>query len=387
MKFVVAQETKILGTKMAKNLEIIEAITLDEAKEIYMTKFPKATNVYGYQKDEDTTTTNNEEETTMESTNITLDLTEGIAKFTKLDGTTYIYHIDTKRYAKTTADGKTKRIGKAEYEAAKREYDLEQTAKDSKGAQAELDKEPCRVAVENDLYKPAVIDEFGCVDCSECKVEVCVHRACMRRTPKAVGGLGECPRLNAKPEIKIDSIWDGECNIYSLTVNGTQIMNSYHMEEVQREAAKYGWTPDDEGTQDPELEQIEEEIPGIEDAEAELEKNIRKEKKTSKPRRSKDIAHESNGVTLTAKQVDFIRHISDTNFYEHGLESLVWCDVLADEIGGQFANKPMTVGAMISTLREKSLIYVATDRVNGKKVKYFGFTEAGKEIAKELGLE
>lgn len=110
-------------------------------------------------------------------------------------------------------------------------------------------------------------------------------------------------------------------------------------------------------------------------------------KKASKPRKSKDIAHESNGVTLTAKQVDFIKHIPDTCFYEHGLDSTPWCDVLADEIGGQFAGKPMTVGAMISTLREKNLISVGQDRVNGKKCKFFQFTELGKQIAKELGLE
>lgn len=109
-------------------------------------------------------------------------------------------------------------------------------------------------------------------------------------------------------------------------------------------------------------------------------------KKERKPRKSKDIAHESHGKTLTSKQVDFIRHIPDTCFYENGLESTMWCDCLADEIGGQFAGKPMTVGAMISTLREKDLIYVSMDRINGKKAKFFGFTELGKEIAKELGL-
>lgn len=112
----------------------------------------------------------------------------------------------------------------------------------------------------------------------------------------------------------------------------------------------------------------------------------KKEKKTAKPRRSKDIAYEGNGITLTTKQVDFIRHIPDTCFYENGLESTMWCDVLADEIGGQFAGKPMTVGAMISTLREKNVIHVQEDRINGKKAKYFGFTELGGKVAKDLGL-
>lgn len=111
-----------------------------------------------------------------------------------------------------------------------------------------------------------------------------------------------------------------------------------------------------------------------------------KGQKTKKTRRSKDIAYDGHGITLTAKQVDFIRHIPDTDFYEHGLESAPWCDVLADQIGGQFARKPMTVGAMISTLREKNVINVGMERMNGKKAKYFVFTELGKKVAQELGL-
>lgn len=116
----------------------------------------------------------------------------------------------------------------------------------------------------------------------------------------------------------------------------------------------------------------------------------KKAKKT--PRKSKDIAytHCPNGtdaITLTTKQVDFIKHIPDTCFYEHGLDSTPWCDVLADEIGGQFAGKPMTVGAMISTLREKGIIHVGVEKVNGKKAKFFAFTDIGRQIAKELGLE
>lgn len=115
-------------------------------------------------------------------------------------------------------------------------------------------------------------------------------------------------------------------------------------------------------------------------------------KKTRKPRRSKDIAFSycPNGtdvITLTAKQVDFIKHLPDTSFWEHGLESYLWCDVLADEIGGQFAGKPMTVGAMISTLREKSLVSVGKDVDRKGKPKFMTLTPMGKQIAIELGLE
>ena len=132
------------------------------------------------------------------------------------------------------------------------------------------------------------------------------------------------------------------------------------------------------------------------DKEAEDAVNGKKEEPKAKKRtrKSKDIAFiftpmgdESRQLTLTSKQVDFIKHIPDTCFYEHGLDSAPWCDVLADEIGGQFANKPMTVGAMLSTLKEKGLIATESEKVNGHKSKFFVFTDLGKVIASELGLE
>lgn len=129
-----------------------------------------------------------------------------------------------------------------------------------------------------------------------------------------------------------------------------------------------------------------------EDRQTEENFNGKKEKKVRKPRRSKDVAvtitsgtgHE---YTITAKQADFLRHLPDTCFWEHGLESALWCDVLADEIGGQFADKPMTVGAMISTLREKALVEVCRDDTRKGKPKYIILTTLGKAFAKELGLE
>lgn len=111
-------------------------------------------------------------------------------------------------------------------------------------------------------------------------------------------------------------------------------------------------------------------------------------KKASKPRRSKDIAFEgkgfAGGITLTAKQVAFIKAMPQDDFYEHGLDSALWVDVYCDTVADQF--NPMAVGAMVSTLREKNLIYVVSDRVNGRKCKFFSFTETGKEVARQLGL-
>lgn len=108
--------------------------------------------------------------------------------------------------------------------------------------------------------------------------------------------------------------------------------------------------------------------------------------KKKSTRKSKDIAYDGNGITLTAKQVDFIRHLPDTCFWEHGLDSALWTDVLADEIGGQFAGKPMTTGAMISTICEKGLANRTADRFNGRKSTFMVLTELGKKVAAELGL-
>ena len=112
--------------------------------------------------------------------------------------------------------------------------------------------------------------------------------------------------------------------------------------------------------------------------------------KAKKTRKSKNVFHTSiavPGLTLTEKQVSFILHLPDTNFWENGLDSCIWVDILCDEIGGQFAGKPTTVGAMISTLCEKGLGTRGKDRVNGRKCTSFALTELGKKVAAEVGLQ
>lgn len=111
------------------------------------------------------------------------------------------------------------------------------------------------------------------------------------------------------------------------------------------------------------------------------EQNFNK-KTTTKKRKSKDVAHESGGVTLTAKQVDFLKALPGISFWDHGIDSALWCDCIAGDIGWN----PMSVGAMISTLREKHLIFVNIDNTRKGKPKYMEFTELGKQVAKELGL-
>lgn len=121
--------------------------------------------------------------------------------------------------------------------------------------------------------------------------------------------------------------------------------------------------------------------------------------KKKRVRKSKDVAFSihvttidnpeetpENLLTLTAKQVDFIRHLPDTCFWENGLDSCIWVDVLCDEIGGQFEGKPMTVGAMISTLCEKGLGVRCKDKIGKRTATAFKLTPTGKVVAAKLGL-
>lgn len=107
-------------------------------------------------------------------------------------------------------------------------------------------------------------------------------------------------------------------------------------------------------------------------------------RKAKKFRRPRDIAYDNEGVTLTAKQVDFIRHLPDTEFWEHGVDSCIWVDCLCEDIKGQFEGKPMTVGAMVSTLCEKGLAIRTRQKVNGRTATSFELTIKGKLIAGDI---
>jgi hypothetical protein len=113
-----------------------------------------------------------------------------------------------------------------------------------------------------------------------------------------------------------------------------------------------------------------------------------------KPRKSKDVAFDHEGVTLTAKQADFLRELDAAG--QDGVLGNAgtgwWTDCITDGIGGQFAGSPMTVGAMISTLCEKGLGTRSkeqreTDNGRTKKVTSFCLTDKGREVWDAMGLK
>lgn len=118
-------------------------------------------------------------------------------------------------------------------------------------------------------------------------------------------------------------------------------------------------------------------------------------KPARKARKSKDVAFETETtegvVTLTAKQADFLRELETTESALGNFLAGWWTDCICDEIGGQFAGKPMAVGAMISTLCEKGLGTRSkeqreTAKGRTKKVTSFCLTDKGREVWAAMGL-
>lgn len=219
---------------------------------------------------------------------------------------------------------------------------------------------------------------------------------------------GEAEYEWAKNEEEEKEMANAQVNIIEIEVEGiryTQTRPGYYYkktEDGQKRISKAEWEQafdaytaqvneaDEEWDIENEVE-ARKEAEDKKDRETEQNFNSKKEtKKAAKPRRPKDVAFEMDTIeghiTLTAKQVDFIKHLPDTCFWENGLDSAPWCDILADEIGGQFAGKPMTVGAMISTLREKKLVSVGRDLDRKGKPKFMTLTAVGRAIAEKLGL-
>ena len=119
-------------------------------------------------------------------------------------------------------------------------------------------------------------------------------------------------------------------------------------------------------------------------------KAMNKEKKEKAPRRrrSKDVAfeHEGTGVTLTARQCEFLQAASGCPCWAEG-DGTLWSDVLLDELG----MNGMSFGAMVSTLREKGLLRVwaeeREDGVTGRslRVKALALTERGERVLRAAG--
>ena len=165
-------------------------------------------------------------------------------------------------------------------------------------------------------------------------------------------------------------------NYFYKTINGQKVR--IKEAEFVKALDEYGWEQEANAERQAREDKVEADAKQAEEAVA------KKTKKKSKKNVAFTFEDADGIVTLTEKQVKFIRLLPNDDFYENGLDSALWIDVLCDTLAGEF--NPMALGAMVSTLREKYLISVGVQKVNGKKCKFFGFTELGKRVARELGL-
>jgi hypothetical protein len=187
-------------------------------------------------------------------------------------------------------------------------------------------------------------------------------------------------KLNREQIEKNEFVNISEEDIESKIAEIEESATTEELEEIQRKMAQEKTEEDAEDTQNTEAP-----APA-----SDAKKTPKKAKKNTRKKKVQvggfEFQEGEVHLILTPKQVDFIKRLPDTCFWERGVESCIWVDCLCDEIDGQFAAKPMTVGAMISTLCEKGLGMRAKGKVNGKTATSFALTELGQKIAIQLGL-
>lgn len=115
-------------------------------------------------------------------------------------------------------------------------------------------------------------------------------------------------------------------------------------------------------------------------------------KKSSRSLRKAAHRVEVDGVEigLTEKHAIFLENLPKCSYWDRGLNSSVWVFDVRDTLA-MVGMAGMTVGAMISTLREKGLLRVmlgAVESTNGRtrREKYVELTETGKKVAEALGI-
>lgn len=166
--------------------------------------------------------------------------------------------------------------------------------------------------------------------------------------------------------------------------------------KAEYEAAFEQYT--NETTEDEELEFDEDEA--LREAKKEMEEAsdhvaeeaVNHPKKSSRSLRKAAYRVEVDGVEigLTEKHVTFLKNLPRCTYWDRGLHSSVWVFDVRDTLA-MAGMAGMTVGAMISTLREKGLLHVMLgemENMNGRtrREKYVELTETGKKVAEALGI-
>jgi len=83
---------------------------------------------------------------------------------------------------------------------------------------------------------------------------------------------------------------------------------------------------------------------------------------------------------LTELQQVFLNNMKNDTFYEQGLDSVLWVDIYLDTLE-ELGHGRMTMGAIVSTLKEKGVINITSGaREKRKDVKAFYLSALGQLI-------
>lgn len=103
-----------------------------------------------------------------------------------------------------------------------------------------------------------------------------------------------------------------------------------------------------------------------------------------KPKHPKSVKYSSAGLTLTDKQVDFLKRLPALSEWQDG-KGAISVSCLSNEIGGQFQGRPMAIGAMITTLQNKNVLSTWKDRnQDGTEIRFIRLQEFGLKVLNEL---
>jgi hypothetical protein len=105
--------------------------------------------------------------------------------------------------------------------------------------------------------------------------------------------------------------------------------------------------------------------------------------KRSRAKEGLPVASEGVSVVLTPKQVEFMERLSEIPAWsKDGVDGKYVVSTYAEELSDTLS--PMSVGALVTTLREKHLIVTEKTRIHGVKECVFQLTDDGKKIYKAL---
>jgi hypothetical protein len=138
-------------------------------------------------------------------------------------------------------------------------------------------------------------------------------------------------------------------------------------------------------------EQLEEEVPAEKPKESppeatEAHRTPRTARSTPRPRKqegSVSVALEKASVLLTPKQLEFMERLSECEEWEdQGVTAEFNASSYAEELSDTM--NPMSVGAVITTLREKKLLTTEKKRIGAIKCCVFKLTDLGLQVYSKL---